>query len=231
MEEKYSEDYEQLMNYVQNPTLENVVLKTAFFEKKYAPLIKKYRCQYIRFGKTSTLTHAFTDKVDFYERTGFTRDRAFFIQEDKIFRQKLSFYVARAVKNFKPDKIQNKKNYCFAPYLELWLKTGLRDIRRQNKKYLIKEIPNLHQSENSETIIEKLDNEKLMQRLTEVYSKLAPLDKKICEELSKGKKQNAIKIKNEETCNFYSVGYINKRIQAIRKKMEENGISMDNLSL
>ena len=39
------------------------------------------------------------------------------------------------------------------------LKTGLRDIRRHNKKYLIKEIPSINNPEAEDEIIARLDNE------------------------------------------------------------------------
>ena len=224
MEAKYSEDYAHLLNYQKNPDAEVLSEETDFFYKKYHELVSYFCKLFIRFGKTTVLNHSYTDKIDFEERLDFLRDQTFIQAEKKYFKQQIIVYIERAIENFKPDKVQDKEKYSFAYYLKLWLKTGLRDIRAQYKQYQLKEIPHINNIENENTVIEKLDFELLQQRLAKVFLLLSPLDRQICAELSSGKQQNEIKLKNPKTDNFFSTGYICKRIQVIRKIMEENGL-------
>lgn len=224
MEEKYSEDYEHLLRYHDNPTPDIAAEEADFFEKKYNKLINHYCMLFLRFGKTSSLKHANTDKIDFEERYGFTRDQSFLQQEKKYFTRRIGSYVARAVEHFNPDKVNEKENYSFAYYLKLWLKTGLRDIRRKYNECLVKEIPNNNYAENESTLIERIDAEIMNKNLVKVLKSLSPLDKKICDELSEGKKQNEIQIQNPETGNLYSASYICKRIKSIRSVMLRYGL-------
>ena len=224
MKEKYSEDYEHLLKYHLNPTKETAAEQADFFAQKYKPLINHFCKLFLKFGKTASLTHSYTDKIDFEERTGFLRDYNFLQFEKKHFNYGIHRYIVRAVENFNPEIITTKENYSFSSYLKLWLKTGLRDLRSLYKKYRIREIPCINHYENEESLIEKIDTEIIYKKLAKVLSTLSPLDVDICKDLSAGKKQNEIQIKNKETGNFYSTGYICKRIQAIRKIMEENGL-------
>ena len=225
MKEKYSEDYSKLLAYCQNPCKEEAEELARFFEEKYQKLIEHYCKLYVKFGKTTSLRHSYTRQIDFNERSGFTRDFSFVAMERKTFLREIFPYIVRAVENFKPDQIKTKESYTFAQYLKLWLKTGLRDIRRHNKKYLIKEIPIINNPEAEDEIIARLDNEILDKKLSKVMSQLSAVDRKICSELSEGKQQNEIDIINEKTGSLYSTSYICKRIKAIRSVMESYGLA------
>ncbi len=226
MDEQYSEDYAYLLNYKQNVTVDTTMEATRFFWKKYLKLIKTYEKRFLQFGKTASLLHAYTTKIDVEEREGFCRDKSFLKQERRYFNHLMPQYVTRAVEHFTPEKVETKATYSFAPYLDLWLKTGLRDIQRHYKPILIREIPSTKQQNMEESVIEKLDAEIVKKKIAEVMAGLAPIDKQICDALASGKKQNEILIRNETTGRFYSAGYICKRIQLIRVIMEQNGLSL-----
>lgn len=226
MEEQYSEDYAHLVAYRQNITPETTEAEVTFFFNKYRKLIDRYCKRFLLDGMTTSLKHAHTDKVGFDERDGFTRDRSVLKHERSLFLLFIRHYVERAVSHFEPDKIETKASYCFASYLVLWLKTGTRDLIRKHRRHRLNVIRNSPQQNVEESVIEKIDAERTKQKLAVVMATLSPLDRLICTELSAGKKQNEIHITNEKTGGEYSLGYICKRVAAIRTVMEANGISL-----
>ena len=135
-EKKYSEDYEKLLFYKQNLSSENfseVEERTVdFFSDKYEDLIINY---YNSFRRNLSQGASFEDKLDYEESKGFKIE----IPPQEYFKEKLKEkYIPQALHNFKPEKITNKKDYCFATYMDYYLRHAVRDLPDHLRKDMSK---------------------------------------------------------------------------------------------
>jgi hypothetical protein len=135
-EEKYSEDYEKLLFYKQNLSSENfseVEERTVdFFSDKYEDLIINY---YNSFRRNLSQGASFEDKLDYEESKGFKIE----ISPQEYFKEKLKEkYIPQALNSFNPEIITNKKDYCFATYLNNYFRHAVRDLPDHLRKDMSK---------------------------------------------------------------------------------------------
>ena len=218
-EEKYSEDYEKLLIYKQSLSSENfseVEERTVdFFSDKYEDLIINY---YNSFRRNLSQGASFEDKLDYEESKGFKIE----IPPQEYFKEKLKEkYIPQALHSFKPEKITNKKDYCFATYMDYYLRHAVRDL----PDHLRKDMSKSSSIGNTESFEDRISNEmesaRIRKKFSELQKELNIVELQILGFLVEGKKQKDMILINEETGNPYTKGYISKLVKKVRVRIKQ----------
>ena len=218
-EKKYSEDYEKLLFYKQNLSSENfseVEERTVdFFSDKYEDLIINY---YNSFRRNLSQGASFEDKLDYEESKGFKID----IPTEDFFEERVKEkYIPQALHSFKPEKITNKKDYCFATYMDYYLRHAVRNL----SKKLVKDMAKASNTGNTVSFEEKISNDlesaRIRQKLSELQKELNIVELQILGFMIENRKQKDMILINEETGEPYTKGYISKLVKSVRTKMKK----------
>jgi len=218
-EEKYSEDYEKLLIYKQSLSSENfseVEERTVdFFSDKYEDLIINY---YNSFRRNLSQGASFEDKLDYEESKGFKIE----IPPQEYFKEKLKEkYIPQALNSFNPEIITNKKDYCFATYLNNYFRHAVRDL----PDHLRKDMSKASSIDNTESFEDRISNEmesaRIRKKFSELQKELNIVELQILGFLVEGKKQKDMILINEETGNPYTKGYISKLVKKVRVRIKQ----------
>ena len=218
-EKKYSEDYEKLFFYKQSLLSENfaeIKKKTVnFFFKKYKESIKK---QYVTIYKTLSKGASYEGKMD-YEETG-----SFSIQIPPIkdfYKEMKKKYIPQALNSFNPERIKNKKSYCFITYLNYYFKHAIRDLSDKWRKNMSNPDSIYNQDSFEDKIQKEEEAARIRQKFSELQKELNIVELQILGFLIENRKQKDMIIINEETGEPYTKGYISKLVKSVRAKMKK----------
>lgn len=218
-EKKYSEDYEKLLSYKKNLSSE-IFAETEqelvdFFFNKYQDLILN---RYTLFKKNLSKGTSFEDKLDYEESKGFKMD----IPTEEYFEEKLKEkYILQALNSFNPEKIKNKNDYCFATYMDNYLRHAVRDLSQKLGKEMAKSCSIGNTVSFEDKISNDLESARIRQKFSELQKELNIVEVQILGFLIEGKKQVDMVLINEETGQPYSKGYISKLVKKVRAKMKK----------
>lgn len=219
-EKKYSVDYEKLLFYKQNLSSENfeeIKKKTVkFFFKKYKESIKK---QYVTIYKTLSKGASYEGKMD-YEETG-----SFSIQIPPIkdfYKEMKEKYIPQALNSFNPERIKNKKSYCFITYISnYYFKHAIRDLSDKWGKNMSNPVSIYNRDSFEDKIQKEEEAARIRQKLSELQKELNIVELQILGFLIENRKQKDMIIINEETGKPYTKGYISKLVKSVRAKMKK----------
>lgn len=221
-EEKYSEDYERLLVYkesISSETFSEVEAETInFFSTKYVDSIKSSYKSLLKNLSKGVRLENLENKMDYEEIENYSLElpgEDFF--EDRI----KSKYIPQALNSFKPEKITNKKSYCFATYLYNYFRHAVRDLATEWRKAMTAPIDDGRQRSDIDRIIQEEEEKRIREKCDRLLIQLNLLERQTAECLLAGKKQKDIVIINAKTGEPYTKGYISKLVKKIRSRMKK----------
>ena len=117
--------------------------------------------------------------------------------------------------------ITNKKDYCFATYLNNYFQHAIRDLSDKWRKNM----SNLDSIYNQDSFEDKIQKEeeaaRIRQKFSELQKELNIVELQILGFLIENRKQKDMIIINEETGEPYTKGYISKLVKKVRARMSE----------